>query len=418
MSITNKMELLRDAIDLLASDSSAAVSKLQSIIASSSDAKVLEEAMLGIGKWFASQALAEELAQLLRDVRPAFKHLPKAKTAKVVRTLIETASSIPASELLQIQLCEESIEWCRAEKLSFLRQRLETKLAGLLMETERFKEALDVITLLLKEVKKLDDKQQLVEIQLLESKIFHKLENVPRSKAALTSARSCANSIYCPPSLQAEIDLMAGILHSEERDYRTAYSYFYESHEGFASVDDSRALPALKYMLLSKIMTQRPEDVFSLINSKGGVKFAGRDLDAMKAVAQALQKRSLNLFQQELVTYRDELEGDEVVNHHISVLYETMLEQHLCRCIEPFSKVELDHIARLVGLPEQQVLDKLSQMILDKKFEGTLDQGSGCLLVFDESPLNEMYQSTLDHFQALNTVVDSLFEEALIANSS
>mmetsp|Transcript_8697 Transcript_8697/g.16987 ORF Transcript_8697/g.16987 Transcript_8697/m.16987 type:complete len:419 (-) Transcript_8697:20-1276(-) len=418
MPSTNKMELLHDALDLLSKDSTAAVAQLQSIIGSSKDAKVLEEAMLGLGKWFASQALAEELAQLLRDVRPAFKHLPKAKTAKVVRSLIESASSIPASELLQIGLCEESIEWCRNEKLSFLRQRLETKLAALLMDTERFKEALDVITLLLKEVKRLDDKQQLVEIQLLESKIYHKLENVPRAKAALTSARSCANAIYCPPALQAEIDIMAGILHSEERDYRTAYSYFYESHEGFASVDDARALPALKYMLLCKIMMQRPEDVFSLITSKGGVKYAGRDMDSMKAVAHALKLRSLNQFQQELVSFRDELEGDEVVNHHITALYETMLEQHLCRCIEPFSKVELEHIASLVGLPQQQVLEKLSQMILDKKFEGTLDQGSGCLLVFDDSPLNELYQSTLDHFQALNTVVDSLFEEALVANSS
>jgi 26S proteasome regulatory subunit N6 len=158
--------------------------------------------------------------------------------------------------------------------------------------------------------------------------------------------------------------------------------------------------------------------VFSLIASKGGVKYAGRDLDAMKAVAQALQMRSLNQFQGELVAFKEELEGDEVVNHHIKALYETMLEQHLCRCIEPFSKVELTHIASLVGLPQQQVLDKLSQMILDKKFEGTLDQGSGCLLIFEENPLNELYQSTLEHFQALNSVVDSLFEEALVANSS
>lgn len=75
-------------------------------------------------------------------------------------------------------------------------------------------------------------------------------------QAALTSARTTANSVYCPPHLQAQLDLQAGAINADEKDYKTAYSYFFEALEGFTQVDenDVRALSSLKYMLLCKIM--------------------------------------------------------------------------------------------------------------------------------------------------------------------
>jgi 26S proteasome regulatory subunit N6 len=115
----------------------------------------------------------------------------------------------------------------------------------------------------------------------------------------LTAARSNANSIYCPPVLQAEIDLQAGILCSVESDFKTAFSYFYEAFEGYSTLKDTpAAVRALKYMLLSKIMGGQYEDVYAAINGKAGVKYAGIEIAAMRAITDAYKARSIHKFQQ------------------------------------------------------------------------------------------------------------------------
>jgi len=92
--------------------------------------------------------------------------------------------------------------------------------------------------------------------------------------------------------------LKAGILHaSEEKDFKTAFSYFYEAFEQYDSVDDKAALTALKYMLMSKIMLNLPEDVLQLVSGKLALKYSGSEIDAMKAISQAAKKRSLADFQ-------------------------------------------------------------------------------------------------------------------------
>merc|ERR1712121_26635 len=209
----------------------------------------------------------------------------------------------------EVQLCKECIEWAKEERRTFLRQSLESRLIGLYYDTNRFKDALDLGAALLKELKKLDDKNLLVEVQLLESKTYHALGNLPKARAALTSARTTANSIYVPPKIQAQLDLQAGILHaSEERDFKTAFSYFYEAFEQYDSVDDSHALVALKYMLLAKIMLNQPEEVHHIVSGKLALKYQGTGIEAMKKVAQASKNRSLAEFQATVKQFAVELE--------------------------------------------------------------------------------------------------------------
>ena len=365
-------------------------------------------------------AKADEMVQTLNATRPHFAWMPKAKTAKIVRVVVDTLGKVPGSEKTQVDLCREYIAWCVAEKRSFLKHRIQARLAGLLLQRGENAEALALLRDLQSEIKRLDDKPLLVEVFLLESRAHLALRNNPRAKASLTAARSNANSIYVVPMLQAELDMQSGMLNANDRDFRTAYSYFYEAFEMLATqLDESAlALRCLKYMLLSKVMLNQTDDIPAIMNAKAALPFSSsRDVEAMRAMAKAVKARSLDEFDRVKADF-PELEGDALVAHHLSELEARLLETNLQRIIEPFSRVEVEHVAKLIRLGPERVEAKLSQMILDKKLNGILEaplsgaSGAGTLVIFDEPEPDATYKASLDVMDRMNDVVDSLFRRA------
>lgn len=68
--------------------------------------------------------------------------------------------------------------------------------------------------------------------------------------------------------------MMSGLIAADEKDYNTAYSYFYETFEGYRSMNEiTLAGNAFKFMLFSKIMGRCPDDAMNLINSSISLKF-------------------------------------------------------------------------------------------------------------------------------------------------
>ncbi|SPJ88990.1 probable 26s proteasome p44.5 protein [Fusarium torulosum] len=369
-----------------------------------------ETALISLGELYRDEKKTQELVNLVKESRTVFSSFAKAKSAKLVRQLLDLIKETPDSTDIEISVTKDCIEWATAERRAFQRQDLEVRLVVLQMAKQSYYEALGLINNLLRELKRLDDKLRLVEVQLLESRVYHALGNIPKSRAALTSARTSAASVYTPPMLQANLDMQSGMLHAEDKDFNTAFSYFIEALDGYHSQDEnSRAQAALQYMLLCKIMLNLVDDVNNLMTSKQALKYAGKNLEAMKAIARAHSNRSLEEYERALSSYRYELGSDAFIRNHLRRLYDAMLEQNLIKVIEPFSRVEIDHIAKMVGLDTQQVERKLSQMILDKVIIGVLDQGAGCLIIFDETHRDESYDAALATIEKLSSVVDVLY---------
>ena len=87
--------------------------------------------------------------------------------AKIVRTLFDLTLGVKHAVETRtkdlVSLCKYIIEWCEKESRSFLRMRIENKLAELYFRLQRFADALEILKKLLYELKKKEDKILLVE---------------------------------------------------------------------------------------------------------------------------------------------------------------------------------------------------------------------------------------------------------------
>ncbi|KAG0158846.1 hypothetical protein PDIDSM_6366 [Penicillium digitatum] len=384
---------IQEVRDLVKEDPSKAATSYQKILSegpgsTEASSRDYETGFDWAGQLHRDAKKPQEIADLIKTSRDTFSSFAKAKTAKLDKTNVMAI----------------------AERRSSFRQALQARLVAIYMQKQSYYDALTLINSLLRELKRLDDKLMLVEVQLLESRVYHALGNQAKARAALTAARTSAASVYTPPNLQAGLDMQSGMLHAEDKDFTTSYSYFIEALEGYSSLDEvDLATATLQYMLLCKIMLNLVDDVTQLQGSKQAQKYASPRLEAMKAVARAHANRSLEDYEKALSDYRYELGSDVFIRNHLRRLYDAMLEQNLIKVIEPFSRVELEHIAKMVGLDTQQVERKLSQMILDKVIIGVLDQGSGCLIVYDETERDQAYDAALETIEKLGNVVEGLY---------
>lgn len=381
------------------------------------NAQIFEKILVALLDVYIKLADQDRFATLLGKLKEYFIVIPKARTAKLVRLVIQALRKVPQSQELQVSLCREWIDWAIKEERTLLRQRLETELSEILLEQGRYNETLEIISRLTHELRKVDHKSQLIEVYLIESRTFRGLGDFSRAKASLTSARTNAAAVYTSPLLQGQLDLESGIIFTEEKEYRTASSYFTEAFDAFSTAKDKRAIDSLKYGLLCRILDGKPSQcepmaksaALVLAHGNGGETVNNGEIEAVLEIARAAEAKSLKQLNDVMQKRKADLESDPVVAANMHNLIDNLEEQHLLRIVKPYSAVELTRIAEMIDLPVEQVEAKLVQMILDQKLKASINQSDGILNIFLDEEDNELLTQSIELIEQMDGVVDALY---------
>ena len=369
--------------------------------------KLKETSTFELAELFGELKDINSLSTLLESSRTFFVSISKAKASKIVKTIIEIAIKMDVPTSSKIEMCEKNVEWCLDSKQVFLAQRLNSRLAYLYYLDKQYRRSLVLCNHLIRELTKIDDKSLIMEVHITEARVYKDLNDITRAKSSLTACKMAASSIYVDAPTQAEIDVLSGIIYSYQRDFQMAFSFFYEAFDAFTQLKDRRSASALKYMVLMRILSGKHSEMQAIFNSHVVIDNWCEDLVVLKQVSDAFMKRDLSMLTNILKEFPAFFE-DEVMHFHIQYLRNELMEQNFLKIVEPYDVVEIEYVARKMDLPKEEIVRKLSQMILDKKLLASLDQEKGLLIMLPASSEHEIAEDAIETIDMMTEVVDVL----------
>ncbi|KAJ1913709.1 26S proteasome regulatory subunit rpn6 [Mycoemilia scoparia] len=390
-----------------------------------------------------------------------------SQVVRIPRKIASPSSSSEAAAAYetepQLALLDKMIKEATQNGRTQLRQKLQIQLMDFCVVQKPQADLDDMIKNLLKEMKKLDDQLLSTEIFLLQSRLYFGVGNMSESRTSMTNARTAANQTGVPQILQADLDLQLGILHCESQDFANASSCFMESLEALAREEDRRRkvfnqheaadnesqrqnndeghhselekamvdfermetefllakivqkqLESVVYLLLCKIMSHEPDQVNKVLEKNPrALPFKDHKIvQALIKISEAQKKREFKTFNETLAHFQLEIGEYRLLDKQVRLLYNDMIEKNLLQVLKPYSSVEIQHVANLVGLPISPVESYLSKMILDKTLSAILDHDKGQLQILDVGKADQSYSTVLETIENINGVVDSLYNKA------
>jgi len=159
----------------------------------------------------------------------------------------------------------------------------------------------------------------------------------------------------------------------------------------FNNSASDRRIPLLKYMILAAMLhTGEALNVFG--ENETLVFKDNRSIQPMALLLNAYEQDDVLTCERIIGQHKREITGDPFIATYIQSMLMTIRGQVLLNKIQPYNRLKISFLSKLINLPCDEVEDLIIAMILDDKINGKLDQVNKVLVLKPpHTPLDMRY---------------------------
>lgn len=211
----------------------------------------------------------------------------------------------------------------------------------------------------------------LLEVFAFEIQMCIELKEQRRMKQVFRLSQNFASTIE-DPRVVGVIMECGGKMYMAEKKWQMALEQFQGSFKSLVECGSSRAKTLLKYVILASMLSDAEFDVLSTQEAK--IFASDTEIIAMTTLKTGFNANDINSIQNVLNDKKVNLLGDTFIAQYLDELLRSVRLNAVAAICKPYKTVKLSFLARKMNVPVPEIRGLLSELILEEKLEGQIDQ--------------------------------------------
>lgn len=239
----------------------------------------------------------------------------------------------------------------------------------------------------------------LLELYAIEIQMYSDLKETKKLKEIYNASMMVKNAIP-HPRIMGVIRECGGKMWMMEKAWDKASTDLFESFRQYDESGSPQRIQVLKYLVLTYMLMGSEINPFDSQETKPYKN--DPQIIAMTSLVSAYQRRDVQEAERILKANRATIGNDPFVQFFIDDLLRSLRTQYIIDIIKPYTRMELDYLAKTLNVSRPEAEDLVVSLILDKKIKGKIDQVNGLLVM-------ERFNATATkRYEALQKMINEL----------
>ncbi|KAI8064168.1 PCI domain-containing protein [Gongronella butleri] len=295
---------------------------------------------------------------------------------KSINNILDYASTADNMKFME-QFYQTTLDSLAESKNERLWVKSNLKLAKLWLDRKEYARLTKILKQLRESCQKddgTDDQRKgthLLEILALEIQMYTATKNTKKLKELYQQCLNVRSAIP-HPRIMGVIRECGGKMHMREKQWENAQSDFFESFKNYDEAGSPQRIQVLKYLVLANMLTESQINPFDSQETKPYKN--DPEIAAMTSLVSAYQRKEIAEFEKILKDHHRAIMGDPFIETYIDDVLKNIRTQVLIQLIQPYTRIDIQFIAKKLNITPVNVEEILVSLILDGKILGKIDQ--------------------------------------------